>query len=73
MIKMQKTFLTVEEVAEQFGINSSTVYRLSQQGLLPGFKVGGQWRFSKEMLDSWVVDRVMIERLRKEDQSSNGT
>ena len=69
---MKKTFLTVEEVAEQFGINSSTVYRLSHQGLLPGFKVGGQWRFSKEMLDSWVMDRVTIERLRKEDQPSNG-
>lgn len=65
---MEKIFLTIEEVAARFGINSSTVYRLTQRGLLPGFKVGGQWRFSKEMLDSWVTDRVTKERLKKEKQ-----
>ena len=64
---MEKTFLSVEDVAGRFGVNTSTVYRLTQRGFLPGFKVGGQWRFSKEMLDSWVADRVCMERLKKED------
>ncbi len=59
---MKKTYLTVEEVAKRFGVNPTTVYRLSQNGLLPAFKIGNQWRFSEEMLLSWVTDRVSLQR-----------
>jgi len=65
-----KTYLTIEEVAKRFGVNATTVYRLAQRGVLPGFKVGNQWRFSPDMLESWVADQVMIERLRKENHKS---
>ena len=61
---MDKAHLSVVEVADYFGIMQSTVYRLAQQGQLPGFKVGGQWRFNKAMLEAWVADQVTIERLR---------
>lgn len=64
---IQGSFLTVEEVAKRFGINTSTVYRLTQRGRLPGFKIGGQWRFSKEMLKNWIADRVNREPLEKDD------
>ncbi len=67
---IQGSFLTVEEVAKRFGINTSTVYRLTQRGRLPGFKIGGQWRFSKEMLDSWITGRVNREQLETGDASS---
>ncbi len=56
-----KSFLTIEDVAARFGINSSTVYRLAQQGKIPAFKIGSQWRFSKELLDKWVMNRVNLE------------
>ena len=62
---MEKPFLSVDDVARRFGIDSSTVYRLTQQGLLPGFKVGGQWRFSEEMLNGWVADRVHKENKKE--------
>ena len=52
---MNEKFLTVEEVAKRFQLNTTTVYRLVQKGILPGLKVGGQWRFSPEMLDVWVI------------------
>jgi len=64
---MVKAFLTVEEVARQFGVNTTTVYRLAQNGKLPAFKVGGQWRFSPDMLENWVIDQVTIERLKKQE------
>lgn len=64
----EKAYLSVIEVAKRFGINITTVYRLAQGGTLPGLKVGGQWRFSEEMIDSWVADQVTIERLRREGQ-----
>lgn len=66
-----KPYLSVEEVAERFGINVTTVYRLVQRGDLPGFKVGGQWRFNPEMLESWVADQVTIEKLKKEERGAS--
>lgn len=66
-----KFYLSVDEVARNFGVNITTIYRLVQGGILPGFKVGGQWRFSPEMLDSWVADQVTIERLKKEKKKNS--
>ena len=63
-----KSYLTVEDVARHFGVTSTTVYRLAQRGMLPGFKVGNQWRFSVDMLESWVADQVTVERLKAEDR-----
>ncbi len=63
---MDKTYLTIEEVAAKFGVNPTTVYRLAQRGTLPGFKIGNQWRFSAQMLESWVTDQVVVERLKGE-------
>ncbi len=55
---MNEKFLTVEDVAKRFQVNTTTVYRLAQKGVLPGLKVGGQWRFSPTMLDVWVARHV---------------
>ena len=63
----KRPYLTVEEVATRFGVTSTTVYRLAQRGALPGFKVGNQWRFSEEMLESWVADQVTLERLKADE------
>ena len=53
-------YLTVEDVAKRFGINVTTVYRLVQQGKLPAFKVGNQWRVSEIRLEEWVADRERV-------------
>lgn len=62
----QKHYLSVEDVAARFGVNVTTVYRLVQRGALPAFKLGGQWRFSTELLEGWVADQVTHGRMRKE-------
>ncbi len=61
---IQKSYISVEEVAKRFGLTASTVYRLAQRGAIPAFKIGGQWRFSHDMLESWVADRMTVERLK---------
>lgn len=53
-----RLYLTIQDVAERFGLNTTTVYHLAQQGSLPGFKIGSQWRFSEKMLERWVAERV---------------
>jgi len=65
--------LTIEDVAQRFGVNPSTIYRLVQQGTLPGFKLGNQWRFSETMLKEWVADQVAVEQMKKEDAEDSGT
>ena len=56
----KRTYLTVEEVARRFGVNVTTVYRLVQQGRLPAFKIGNQWRFSEARLEEWVANRERV-------------
>ena len=63
-----KKYLSVDEVAQRFGLNLTTVYRLAQKGALPGFKVGSQWRFCESMLKSWVADQVTVEWLHAGDR-----
>ncbi len=63
-----KPYLSIEDVARRFGINTTTVYRLAQRGMLPGFKVGAQWRFSQELLESWMADRVTMEWMEAESR-----
>ena len=66
----EKKYLSVEEVARQFGIDRTTVYRLAQRNILPGFKVGGQWRFSQQMLETWVSQRVHPEGFKVSKRSA---
>lgn len=48
---MSKEILTAQEVATYLRVHPYTVKRLARTGKLPGFKVGGQWRFKKESLE----------------------
>jgi len=52
---MNDDVLTIREVAEFLKVNEKTVYSLAQQRRIPGFKVGGQWRFRREDLDAWIA------------------
>lgn len=65
-----KSYLTVEDVAQKFNVNTTTIYRLIQQGKLPGFKIGGQWRFKEDMLDDWVADQVTLTWHRTENHEA---
>ena len=46
--------LTVDELAEYLKIPKSTLYKLAQEGKVPGQKVGRHWRFRKEAVDRWL-------------------
>ena len=50
-------FYTAEEVAEYLRLPLSTVYKLAQDKVLPGFKVGKHWRFRREGIQRWVVEQ----------------
>ena len=48
--------LTVREVAEYLRLGESTIYRLAQEGKIPGRKIGGTWRFSRQAIKNWFRD-----------------
>lgn len=50
-------FWTAEEVSNYLRIPQSTVYKLAQDKVLPGFKVGKHWRFRREAIERWIEQR----------------
>ena len=54
----QDDILTIAEVARLLKVADKTVYSLTQKGKLPGFKVGGQWRFSRTAIESWIAAKT---------------
>ncbi|CAJ8826505.1 DNA binding domain-containing protein [Burkholderia pseudomallei] len=57
--------LTLDEVAIYLKAGKKTVYRLAQQGQIPGFKLGGTWRFRRTELDSWIAAQIAENTLDK--------
>jgi len=49
--------MTLKEISKYLGVHEMTVYRLLKTKKLPGFKVGGQWRTKKEVLDNWLLSQ----------------
>lgn len=46
--------MTLKEVAKYLGLHPISIYRLIKTTDIPAMKVGGQWRFKKEVLDEWL-------------------
>lgn len=46
--------LDADQVGKKLKVHPRTVKRLASQGVLPGFKVGGQWRFRREAIEEYI-------------------
>ena len=46
--------MTLREVAQYLGLHVMTVYKLTRGGQVPAAKIGGQWRFKRDVLDKWL-------------------
>lgn len=57
VLKMADHILTLKEVAEYLKLAEKTAYRLASERKLPGFKVGGSWRFKREDLEAWIEEQ----------------
>ncbi len=54
---MDSDIMTMKEVADYLKLNEKTAYRLTADGKLPAFKVGGSWRFRKSEIDRWIIEQ----------------
>ena len=46
--------MTLREVAGYLGLHVMTVYKLTREGRIPSAKIGGQWRFKRNVLEEWL-------------------
>ncbi len=51
---MTEQILTLKELAAYLKLTEKTAYRLAAEKKLPGFKVGGSWRFKSSDLEAWI-------------------
>jgi excisionase family DNA binding protein len=51
---MNTDIMTIRDVAGYLKLTEKTAYRLVSEGLLPGFKVGGSWRFRRSEIEIWI-------------------
>jgi excisionase family DNA binding protein len=67
--------LTTRQLQDLLQVDRVTIYRMLNDGRIRGFKVGGQWRFSRREIDAWIREQqgnlVTYESsLRLEQQSA---
>jgi excisionase family DNA binding protein len=51
---MSSDMMTIKEISEYLKIKEKTAYHLAAKGEIPGFKVGGAWRFDKADILKWI-------------------
>lgn len=47
--------LTSGEASQFLRVSKTTLYKLAQNGEIPAYKIGREWRFTKNMLLEWIV------------------
>jgi excisionase family DNA binding protein len=68
-MNIMNDLLTTHQLEEILKVDRITIYRMLGDGRLKGFKVGGQWRFPRSEVESWIQGRC----LDLDSQVSEGT
>lgn len=50
--------LNADEASTWLKIPKTTLYKLCNDGEVPAAKVGRHWRFHRETLEKWLLDRT---------------
>ena len=54
MARNRDNVMTITELSVYLKVSKSTLYKLAQEGRVPGRKVGRHWRFHREVIDDWL-------------------
>ena len=46
--------LTAKQVGQILNLHPSTLYKLTRQGKIPGFRIGSDWRFRADVIERWI-------------------
>jgi len=65
--------LTTRQLQELLQVDRVTIYRMLSDGRLTGFKVGGQWRFSRQEVERWLQEqRISLDVAEVPDATDAG-
>ncbi len=59
-----KEVMDIKELSEYLGIGKSKIYNLIRNRKIPASRIGRQYRFSKEVVDAWLKEKIIT---RKEE------
>ena len=51
--------MDVRQLASYLGIGKSKIYNLIRQKKIPASRIGRQYRFSKQVIDNWMKERLI--------------
>jgi excisionase family DNA binding protein len=47
--------MTTKETAKYLKLHQITICKLCKEGKIPSIRIGGVWRFDKEVIDAWIA------------------
>src|SRR3989304_929316 len=50
--------LMIKQLSEYLMVSEKTIYRMLEKNMLPAIRVGGQWRFRRRDIDTWIDNQV---------------
>lgn len=68
--RLEDDVLDADEASAWLKIPKSTLYKLCTEGDVPCAKVGRHWRFHRETLEHWFLDRSKMKT--KKSNTSDG-
>ncbi|MCX5778653.1 MAG: helix-turn-helix domain-containing protein [Elusimicrobia bacterium] len=57
-----KQVMDIMELSAYLGIGKSKIYNLIRHKKIPASQIGRQYRFSKDVIDSWLKERIITTR-----------
>jgi len=54
--------MEIHELKAYFNVHEMTIYRWAKSGVIPGFKLGGRWRFKKELIEAFILKKTFADR-----------
>ena len=63
-----KEVMDIKELSEYLGIGKSKIYSLIRHKKIPASRIGRQYRFSKEIVNNWLKERIIT---KKEEPTFN--
>ncbi|MBN2509689.1 MAG: PTS sugar transporter subunit IIA [Spirochaetales bacterium] len=57
---LQDDILTLSELAEYLKVSEKTMLKMVNAGEIPAAKIGNQWRFSRAIINDWLVSKMEV-------------
>jgi excisionase family DNA binding protein len=61
-------YLTTKQLQEVLKIDRTTIYRMLSDGRLQGIRLGGQWRFPRNIVDECIVNPKALKQAVEADE-----